>query len=145
MARAAFGHANGCRQILRHGIGEGQWLPLDGVGQQQRGEHLRDGADFEHRVAIKRSGVAAREASVRHDSRPAGSMTPTTIPTLWRLVSTRSTKIFWISVLLSTPEFVGVWADAELIVSVTNPAKKREPFIRMLTLLNRVSIVRGRP
>jgi hypothetical protein len=66
-AAAALGHCDLGRQILRDRIAERDLAAADRVGEQQRGEDLRDRANLEDGVAVERPGVALGAAAVRHD------------------------------------------------------------------------------
>ena len=45
---AAHRHSSPVRKMLDHGIVQAHLASLHGDGEQQRGEHLGDGADLEH-------------------------------------------------------------------------------------------------
>src|SRR2546429_439886 len=101
------------RQILNYRIAQRDFAALRHVGQQQCREHLRCRANFEYRVAVERTWIVLLQMPIGITRRPAGPMTPTTMPTLWCWRSIRSTSICRISASDGVVVFGGDWPSAK--------------------------------
>src|SRR6267378_5705596 len=88
----ALWHFHPSRQVLRDGISERDLPSLRHVCKEQRRKDLCDRTDFEDRVAVHSPVVARVDFPYEIVVRPVESMIPTTIPTLWRSLSMRSTR-----------------------------------------------------
>jgi len=108
------------RQILNYRIAQRDFAALRHVGQQQCREHLRCRANFEYRVAVERTWIVLLQMPIGITRRPAGPMTPTTMPTLWCWRSIRSTSICRISASDGVVVFGGDWPSAKANMTTTS-------------------------
>jgi hypothetical protein len=67
-ASAPLGHFDVGREILHYRIVELHFAAPHHVGEHERREHLRNGADLENGVAVERPRIVFRERAVRDDA-----------------------------------------------------------------------------